>query len=499
MLRAPLVLLALLVAALTAGAPPAAAQAPLRVATWNLEWLTERESPAGAPRADTDYAALARYADALDADVVALQEVDGPAAAARVFDPARYAFYFEPGDNLQRTGFAVRRGLTVVDDPDYVALRTGNDRLRAGAVITVDVAGRPLRLMSVHLKSGCFARPLADDSDACQKLRPQIPLLEAWIDAAAASDTAFVVLGDFNRRLGTPGDEVWAALDDGEPYHADLTAVTEGRLSTCENGRYPDYIDHIVLDRRATGWLVPDSFRQTVYADGETAQLSDHCPISVRLQPGAALPRDIRWARASAERDAVFLQTYRAAGEHLRELAAGRAPGTWAVVLDGDETILDNSVYQRRRALVDSSYTPATWAAWVAEEAAPALPGALAFTHLVTRLGGRVVVVTNRSEAGCPATRTTLQRIGVPASAVLCQTGPSDKNPRFADVEAGRVPGLPALAIAMWVGDNVNDFPGLSQDAARASADAFDRFGDTFWMLPNPMYGSWESRPDPAE
>lgn len=486
----PLALLALLVVAL-----PAAAQAPLRVATWNLEWLTERESPAGAPRSDADFAALARYADVLDADVVALQEVDGPAAAARVFSPERYAFYFEPGDNLQRTGFAVRRSLTVVDDPDYVALRNGNERLRAGAVITVSVAGRPLRLMSVHLKSGCFARPLADDSDACQSLRPQIPLLEAWIDRAAASDTAFVVLGDFNRRLGTPGDEVWATLDDADPADADLTAVTEGRVSACENGRYPDYIDHLVLDRQAAGWLVPGSFRQLVYDDGETAQLSDHCPILVRLQPGAALPRDIRWARTSAEHDAIFLQTYRAAGERLRRLADGRAPGTWAVVLDADETILDNSVYQRRRALVDSAYTSASWAAWVAEEAATALPGAVAFTHLTVGLGGRVVVVTNRSEAGCAATRTNLQRIGVPASAVLCQTGPSDKNPRFAAVESGTGTGLPALSIVMWVGDNVGDFPGLSQ----STPDATGRFGDTFWVLPNPMYGSWEGLPDPAE
>lgn len=484
--------------ALLAAALPARAQAPLRLATWNVEWLTERDSPAGAPRSDADYARLAAYADRLDADVVALQEVDGPAAAARVFDPARYAFYFEPGDNLQRTGFAVRRGIPVTDDPDYVALRTGNDRLRAGAVITVDVAGRPLRLMSVHLKSGCFDRPLDHESDACQKLRPQIPLLEAWIDAASASDTAFVVLGDWNRRLNTPGDAVWTALDDGEPANADLAKVTEGRLSTCENGRYPDFIDHVVLDRRAAGWLVPDSFRQLVFDDGETARLSDHCPILVRLQPGAALPRDVRWARASAEHDAVFLQTYRAAGDRLRELAAGRARGTWAVVLDADETILDNSVYQRRRALVDSSYTPASWAAWVDERAAPALPGALAFTRLADSLGARVVVVTNRSEAGCPATRTNLEALGVPAAAVLCQTGPSDKNPRFAAVQTGTVPGLPALPIGMWVGDNIQDFPTLTQDAARG-ADGFSRFGDDFWMLPNPMYGSWESRPDPVE
>jgi len=480
-------------------AVPAAAQAPLRLATWNMEWLTDRASPGGDPRSAEDYARFAHYADAVRADVIALQEVDGPEAAARVFSPDDYAFYFEPGDNIQRTGFAVRRGIEVVDDPDYVELRTGNARLRAGTVITVSVAGRPLRLMSVHMKSGCFDVPLATESDACNGLRPQIPVLEAWIDEQAAGDVPFAILGDFNRRLNTPGDEVWAQWDDGEPADADLMKVTEGRTSSCENGRYPDFIDHIVLDRRAAAWLLPHSFQQTLYAEGETARLSDHCPISVRLQPGAALPNEIRWFRNSSERIALSFQTYLAAGVRLRDLARqSRSPvGTWAVILDADETILDNSVYQRRRAEVDSAFTSASWAAWVREEAAPAIPGAVEFTHIVRELGGRVVVVTNRDESQCDATRANLAAVGVNAAAVLClQGGVSNKNPRFEAVQNGSVPGLPALRVLMWVGDNINDFPGLSQELRLGGGAGFARFGNDFWMLPNPMYGSWEGLPD---
>ena len=209
----------------------------------------------------------------------------------------------------------------------------------------------------------------------------------------------------------------------------------------------------------------------------------------------AEQPLSVRWTRTSAEHDAAFEQTYRLAGERLRA-AADTLRGDWGVVLDADETILDNSLYQRERAAVGLDFTAESWDAWVRRSEATALPGATAFTDLVRVLGGRVVVVTNRSEATCGVTRATLASEGVEADAVLCQTGPSDKNARFADVQQGRVPGLPALAVAMWVGDNIQDFPALTQATwARAAG----LFGARYWMLPNPMYGSWTRNPDPTE
>ncbi len=209
--------------------------------------------------------------------------------------------------------------------------------------------------------------------------------------------------------------------------------------------------------------------------------------------PAAAAPRlEIQWTRTSAEHDAIFEQTYRLAGERLRAGLDTLRGTDWGVILDADETVLDNSFYQRERAAVGEGYSAETWAAWVERRDATALPGAVAFTDLVRDLGGRVVVVTNRSEAGCPATRETLAAAGIVAAAVLCQTGPSDKNPRFAAVEAGTA-GLPPLRVAMWVGDNIRDFPALSQTARAGD------FGGRFWALPNPMYGSWDRNPDPAD
>lgn len=206
----------------------------------------------------------------------------------------------------------------------------------------------------------------------------------------------------------------------------------------------------------------------------------------------------IRWVRSSAEHRAIFLQTYRLATEELERRAAGRAAGSWAVILDADETVLDNSEYQRRRALVDSAFTAESWRRWVAERAAPALPGAAAFVQKVRSLGGRIAIVTNRNMDECDDTRANLASAGLPADVVLCrppETG--DKNPRFQAVERGTASsGLPPLAVVMYVGDNIQDFPGMTQAVREAAPAALAPFGRNWFMLPNPMYGSWERNPD---
>lgn len=215
----------------------------------------------------------------------------------------------------------------------------------------------------------------------------------------------------------------------------------------------------------------------------------------------ATAPRvrpEIHWARNSAEHAALFLQTYRLAGEQLRAMTRTMRTDTrvarWAVILDADETVLDNSTYQKRRADLDSAYSEASWNAWVAERAAPALPGAVEFTRTVKELGGSVVIVTNRDESGCPATRQNLAAVGIPADLVLCKpAGPSDKNPRFRAVQDGTASAsFPAQTVLMWVGDNILDFPGMSQAARDSAATAFRDYGRRFILLPNPMYGSWE-------
>lgn len=76
---------------------------------------------------------------------------------------------------------------------------------------------------------------------------------------------------------------------------------------------------------------------------------------------------------------------------------------------------------------------------------------------------------------------------------MIRQRAPSDKNPRFEAVAAGQTPaGNTPLDVVVFVGDNILDFPGLNQKLRQAGETAFGEFGAKFFLLPNPMYGSWQ-------
>lgn len=273
---------------------PSVEQGPLRLAAWNMEHLAEANGTGCRPRTDADYGALRAYAEALDADVVAVQEVESKAAVERVFDPSRYVVVVEDRvstgrggacrgeDGLtirdQRTGFAIRRGLAFDRQPDVAALQLNNADLRSGVDILVRPrGGAPVRLLSVHLKSGCSS---GNRNEACPVLMQQVPVMEGWIDRRAAEGVRFAVMGDFNRRLALAGDSVWADWDDAQPADADLSLAAGTTAARC-NPRYSDFIDHIILDRRAAADQV--GFEEQVYG-GEA--LSDHCAIAVTLKRG---------------------------------------------------------------------------------------------------------------------------------------------------------------------------------------------------------------------
>jgi len=212
-------------------------------------------------------------------------------------------------------------------------------------------------------------------------------------------------------------------------------------------------------------------------------------PASVRA------PEALRWSRDSAEHRALFLQVYRAATAHVEREAAGRAAGSWAVILDADETVIDNSLYQVERARAGKPFDAESWRAWCARREATPLPGAAAFLSRVRALGGRIAIVTNRTVAECPDTEAVFLAHGLAHDVMLCKPdgGPSDKNPRLEAVARGTTPaGLPPLDVVAVVGDNIQDFPGLSQAIRKEGDDAFAPFGARFFVLPNPMYGSWE-------
>ncbi|HXT82573.1 MAG TPA: endonuclease/exonuclease/phosphatase family protein [Acetobacteraceae bacterium] len=268
---------------------PACAQAEqLKIATWNLNWLTmraagDRHLPADVtPRQPQDFDRLRAYAQTLNADVIAIEEVDGRNAAALVFPPEQYSIHMTHDHVVQRVGFAVRRGLHYEVNPDVTALSEGH--LRSGADITLQLTEGRLRLLAVHLKEGCQFDPLdRSRRTSCAVLREQVHPLQQWIAARQAEGMPFLILGDFNREMDGK-DKFLAALDTVTP----LTRVTEGRSSPCW-GREA-FIDHILAGGAARTWVEPDSLRVLKYREtgpGWKERLSDHCPVSVRLDtPG---------------------------------------------------------------------------------------------------------------------------------------------------------------------------------------------------------------------
>jgi acid phosphatase len=225
----------------------------------------------------------------------------------------------------------------------------------------------------------------------------------------------------------------------------------------------------------------------------------------------------VLWTQTAAEYRALALQTYAAARDVLDDAVADP---TWtampeqlemgeyedlppAVVLDVDETVLDNAAYQARLIEDDATYDRETWSAWVAEEAAPAVPGALAFTRAADSLGVAVIYLTNRRGPDEAATRNNLAALGFPirddVDAVLTRgdltrTG----EPEFDTGEKGPRREFVAerFRVLQLFGDNLGDFLSdveTTVEARDALASPYaDWWGERWFMLPNPQYGSWE-------
>jgi 5'-nucleotidase (lipoprotein e(P4) family) len=219
-------------------------------------------------------------------------------------------------------------------------------------------------------------------------------------------------------------------------------------------------------------------------------------PASTDTQPATSAPPAatppplaLLWFRTSVEMQAAYHQAYRVAGSRIPELARGHASGSWAVILDADETVLDNSQWLTGYLAPGPEHPRLSWNDWVILERATALPGAKEFIEQVRASGGKAIVVTNRGDALCEATRVNLKKIGITVDGVLCATDKSnDKNARFESVQSGSSPlRLPPLAVVAYVGDSVADFPGKRQ----TEPDGFAQFGASFFVVPNPLYGAW--------
>ena len=221
------------------------------------------------------------------------------------------------------------------------------------------------------------------------------------------------------------------------------------------------------------------------------------------------------WVQKSAEYEALVRQTYAQAAGQLPTLLQDSTltaaveqreqmqPSTYAtlspaVILDVDETVLDNSAYQARLILDDETYNTESWNAWCRERNAEAVPGALRFVEQAADAGVDVFYLTNRRDTVRAATRENLEALGFPVSNErLIMRGQreawsmSDKKPRREHI-------MRTHRIVMQIGDNLGDFlseveTSLGERERMSTSQERAAFWGTRWfMLPNPQYGSWE-------
>jgi len=215
------------------------------------------------------------------------------------------------------------------------------------------------------------------------------------------------------------------------------------------------------------------------------------------------------WVQTAAEYGAVARSVYVAALDELPTLladstrsAALEQAGDFsalppAVILDVDETVLDNSPYQARLLITGAPYSSDTWADWVDERVAEAVPGALEFTNGAADLGITVFYLTNRRSSQEQATRDNLGALGFPVETAFDVLLTRGEQPDWHGPKSGRRHVVASThRVLMVVGDDLNDFvdvDGLTVAARNEVAQRYSEYwGEQWRMLPNPTYGSWE-------
>jgi 5'-nucleotidase (lipoprotein e(P4) family) len=213
----------------------------------------------------------------------------------------------------------------------------------------------------------------------------------------------------------------------------------------------------------------------------------------------------VAWQQTAVEYRAITTQTYRAAEAAMLEAlkapywtAALEQTGQFqqkppAVVLDLDETVLDNSGSQVRLTLTGQAFSEQHWTAWIAEERAHLVPGAIDFLKSAQANGVALIYITNRvcdTKMANDHTIAVLKKLDVPLEPanLLCKEGKSDKSER-------RLRAAEKYRILLLIGDDFNDFLSARSTSEERQLQ-FQRhanyFGKRWFLMPNPMYGSWE-------
>jgi len=196
----------------------------------------------------------------------------------------------------------------------------------------------------------------------------------------------------------------------------------------------------------------------------------------------------------AAERDAMAYQAFNWAKEALKQDSKRMgAPEKAAVIVDIDETVLDNSPYQANCILRNYAY-PEGWGEWMELASCKPIPGALEFLLYAGKMGYEIYYVTNRKDVYREVTLKNLKDFGFPnadTEHLLMRGAENSKESRRRQIARN-------YHIPLLMGDNLDDFTGLFDDASQQERKLLtdslkNEFGFRFILLPNAMYGSWET------
>ena len=245
----------------------------------------------------------------------------------------------------------------------------------------------------------------------------------------------------------------------------------------------------------ANFFLLPNVFMAT-------GQSQEHLHTTNELLNGTV------WVQTALEHDLLCQQAFQLADirlhqalEDVRWTAATEQQGNYenlppAVILDVDETVLDNSPFQARLVLEDVEFTTEKWTDWCKEAQAEAMPGVKNFIKQLKQKNVEIFFVTNRDAKVKEATIANLSQAldtAVSPDQVLCKNG----KPEWKSSKTVRREYIAQThRIVLLVGDDFNDFTYIGQVPPRQRAEEAARYSNYFgtkWIqLPNPLYGNWE-------
>ena len=217
------------------------------------------------------------------------------------------------------------------------------------------------------------------------------------------------------------------------------------------------------------------------------------------------------WMQRSVEYKATTIGIYDLAKLRLDEALADK---TWtavpdkqgenfgdkppAIILDADETVLDNNPYEASLVTRDADFKPKEWTAYVKDEVTKAIPGAVDFTKYAESKGVKVFYVSNRTNEEKPATVENMKKLGFPMGGNVDTFLAMGQKPDWKSGKESRIAYVAKdYRVLLLFGDNLGDFT----DQYKGNMDERDKvfeadmkhWGHDWIMLPNPEYGSWES------